>query len=155
MDINTVTLTGRLGSDLELKFTKTGTAVTGASLAVESGFGESKKTLWIGIDLWGKTAESASKYLSKGKKIAISGRLDQSEYVKDGKTIQKTRVVVENWTFADSDKGGSAERPPRQEAPRQEARKPEPQRELPMGGADDSEDDIPFAPFEKHSPLPL
>lgn len=149
MDINTVTLTGRLGGDLELKYTKTGTAVTGCSLAVEAGFGDNKKTLWIGLDFWGKTAEAASKYLAKGKKVAISGRLDQSEYEKDGKTIQKTRVVVENWTFADSDKSGqSSDRPSRQE-PRQEARREEPRREapqqdLPMSGEDDGGDDIPF-----------
>jgi single-strand DNA-binding protein len=144
MDLNIVALTGRLGSDLELRHTKTGTAVTSASIAVDAGFGDNKKTLWVGLDFFGKTAESASKYLAKGKKIAISGRLDQSEYEKDGKTIQKTRVVVENWTFADSDKGGGGERPARTDAPRREEprREPAPQQELPMGGDDD--DEIPF-----------
>jgi single-strand DNA-binding protein len=159
MDINNVTLTGRLGSDLELKYTKSGTAVTGCSLAVEAGFGDNKKTLWIGLDFWGKTAEAASKFLAKGRKIAVTGRLDQSEYEKDGKTIQKTRVVVENWTFADSEKSGnSSDRPARQE-PRQEARREQPRQIAPQptppaSGADDG-DEIPFSAFDKHSPLPL
>jgi single-strand DNA-binding protein len=149
MDINNVTLTGRLGSDLELKYTKTGTAVTGCSLAVEAGFGDNKKTLWIGLDFWGPAAESASRHLAKGRKIAVTGRLDQSEYEKDGKTIQKTRVVVERWVFADSEKSGqSSDRPARQE-PRQETRREEPRRDAPQpttpaSGADDGDDDIPF-----------
>jgi single-strand DNA-binding protein len=108
MDLNTVALTGRLGSDLELKRTKNDTAVTSANIAVECGFGESKQTIWVGLVFWGKTAEAASKYLGKGKKIAVSGRLSQDEYEdKDGKKVTKTRVTVENWTFAESDKGGN------------------------------------------------
>lgn len=165
MDINTVTLTGRLGGDIDLRYTATGTAVANVNLAVESGFGDKKKTHWFGLDFWGKAAESAKEYLAKGRKIAISGRLDHSEYEKDGKTVSKTRVVVEQWTFADGERrtGGDGQRSeqPRQraEAParRQEtppARRAEPQRELPIGGGDD-DDDIPFASFEKHSPLPL
>ena len=156
MDINTVTLTGRLGGDIELRYTKTGAAVANVNLAVESGFGDNKKTNWFGLDFWGKAAESAGQYLAKGRKIAISGRLDHSEYEdrETGKKVSKTRVVVESWTFADSERraaggdGQRAEKPrQRSEAParRQEApptRRAEPQQELPIGG--DEEDDIPF-----------
>lgn len=149
MDLNIVALTGRLGSDLELRHTKTGTAVTSASIALDSGFGDNKKTLWVGLDFFGKTAEAASKFLAKGRKIAISGRLDQSEYEdKEGKKVQKTRVVVENWTFADSEKTDqSSDRPARRE-PSQETRREEPRRapqqDLPTSGANDGDDDIPF-----------
>jgi len=154
MDINTVTLTGRLGGDIELRYTNSGTAVANVNIAVESGFGEKKKTLWIGIDLWGKTAESAAQFLGKGRKIAISGRLDHSEYEdkETGKKVSKTRVVAEQWTFADSERkegaqsraegvrqgGGDAPRRPDASAP---ARLQEtPQVELPIN----DDDEIPF-----------
>lgn len=153
MDINTVTLTGNIGSNLELRNTPTGTAVLDFNLAVTSGFGEKKKTNWIGITMWGKTAESANTFLGKGRKIAVTGRLDQDEWddKETGKKRSKTRVVVEQWTFADSDKSGSSSRPSRQESVphRQEQSAPA------QGGADDGGDDIPFLAFEKHSPLPL
>lgn len=153
MDLNSVALTGRIGSDLELRHTKGDTAVLEMNLAVESGFGDKKKTNWIGLVLWGKSAESAHQHLGKGRKIAVSGRLNQEEWEdkETGKKRSKTHVVVETWTFADSDrKEGSQSRQPASSAPRQERRE-EP---APAGGSDDG-DEIPFAPFEKHSPLPL
>ncbi len=111
MDINQVALTGNIGNELELRYTSTGTAVLELNLAVVSGFGDKKKTNWIGCTLWGKTAESAKNFLGKGRKIAVSGRLDQDSWEdkESGKKQSKTRVVVENWTFADSSKGERSE----------------------------------------------
>lgn len=147
MDINNVTLTGRLGGDLELRSTATGTSVANVNLAVECGFGDRKKTAWIGLDFWGKSAESASKFLGKGRKVAVSGRLEQSEYEdKNGNKVTKTRVVVENWTFADSEKSGNRDEgsvaPPRREAAPQSTL----ETTAPMsgGGRSDDDDDIPF-----------
>ena len=136
MDINTVILTGRLGSDIELRYTPSGIAVADVNLAVESGFGDKKKTNWIGLTIWNKSAEAAANYLGKGRKIAVSGRLDQEEWddKETGKKQRKTRVVVENWTFADSEK---SQQQARAQAPAQRQSEP-------MPGADDPEDDIPF-----------
>lgn len=102
--MNKVILTGNLGGDIESRATKDGKSVAEVNLAVAAGFGDNKKTLWIGLTLWDKQAESAAKYLSKGRKIAIVGRLDQDEWEdKDtGKKRTKTRVVVEAWEFADA-----------------------------------------------------
>jgi len=142
MDINTVTLTGRLGRDIELRQTAKGTSVANVSLAVESGFGDNRKTNWIGLDFWGKAAESAAQYLRKGRKIAVSGRLDQSEYEKDGKTVTKTRVVVENWTFADSD--GKRESGEAAQRPAEEKTVVGSVSSLPPTGGSAGDDDIPF-----------
>lgn len=111
-DINNVSLTGRLGQNFELRHTPQGTAVTENNLAVQDGFGDKEKTYWVGITIWGKSAEAAAKYLEKGRKIAISGRLTQDSWEdKDtGKPRTKTRVTVENWTFADS-KGSESKAP--------------------------------------------
>lgn len=124
-DINTVTLTGRLGSEIEMRETKQGTAVAESRLAVETGFGDNKKTAWLDITMWGKTAEAASKFLSKGRRVAVSGRLEQDEWddKNTGQKRTKIRVVVENWAFADSEKkgdspqGNGGQQSARQEAP--------------------------------------
>lgn len=148
MDINTVTLTGNIGSDLELKYTKTGTAVLDFNLAVTEGFGDKKRTNWIGVKAWRKAAESMAQFLGKGRKIVVAGRLSQEEWEdKDtGKKRSKTLVVVENWTFADSGKGErqeSSQPARRTETP--PARRQEPQPELPVGeGVADDDDTIPF-----------
>lgn len=72
---------GRIGKDAELRNTKEGTAVSNFSLAVEVGWGERKKTLWIDCALWGKQAEGLTKYLTKGKTIAVFGELDVRTWI--------------------------------------------------------------------------
>jgi single-strand DNA-binding protein len=114
-DINTVTLTGRLGGKPDLRYTPKGTAVAQVSLAVSGWDGEQETTDWIGLTFWGKLAEAAQKNLDKGRKIAVSGRLRQEEWTdqETQKKQRKTRVVVERWTYADSPKreggGGQGE----------------------------------------------
>lgn len=153
MDINQVCITGNIGNELELRYTKTGTAVLELNLAVVSGFGDNKKTNWIGCTLWGKTAESAKEYLGKGRKIVVAGRLDQDSWEdkESGKKQSKTRVVVEQWTFADSGKGERSQSPAQSSQPARRteappARRQEQQEELPVGGGGgvDDDDTIPF-----------
>lgn len=135
-DINTVTLSGRLGADLELRRTQNDTAVCDVNLAVTTGYGDKEKTAWIGLVFWGKTAEAASRYLGKGRKVVVSGRLDQDEWddKETGKKQRKTRVIVENWTFADSEKKDGATTS-RASAPSQPAS---------VAPAEPDNDDIPF-----------
>ena len=132
--MNKVILTGNLGGDIELRRIKDDKAVAEVNLAVAAGFGAQKKTLWIGLTLWDKQAENAAQYLSKGRKIAIVGRLDQDEWEdKDsGKKRTKTRVVVESWEFADGVREGGQDRQDRQAPERSQ-----------QGGHNDGED-IPF-----------
>lgn len=73
---------GRIGKDAELRqITKGETAVSNFSLAVEVGWGERKKTLWLDCTLWGKQAETLTQYLTKGKTIAILGQLDVRAWI--------------------------------------------------------------------------
>ncbi len=72
---------GRIGQDAELRSTKEGTPVSNFSLAIEVGWGERKKTLWLGCTVWGKQAESVTKYLTKGKMIAVLGELDVRAWI--------------------------------------------------------------------------
>lgn len=96
--MNQVNIIGRVGGEVELRYTPSGKAVAALTLAVDDGFGENKKTAWIGVTLWGVTAECASKYVRKGDRLGISGRLSQEEWEDKatGKKQRKTKVTCES-----------------------------------------------------------
>lgn len=90
---------GRLVKDAELKFTPgKGTPVAAFTLAIDDGYGENKKTDFIPVVLWGKSAESLSSYLTKGTLIAVSGRISTRSYdAKDGTKRYVTEIVADNF----------------------------------------------------------
>lgn len=96
--MNKIILIGRLGKDPELSVTPDGTPVTKFSLAVnrysKSSSGERKEeTDWYNVSAWRNQAEVAEKYLHKGSKVYIEGRLSQRKYTdRDG--IQRTSIDV-------------------------------------------------------------
>ena len=94
--MNSVNLIGRVGNDVETKFTPGGKEVCEINLAVDDGWGENKRTAWIGVTLWGKTAEIAGKYVRKGDRVAITGRLTQDSWddKTTGKKQTKTKVTA-------------------------------------------------------------
>ena len=98
--LNRIILIGRLTKDPELRYTNSGTAVCGFTLAVDSGFGDNKRTDFIDIVVWGKAGESCSQYLAKGKLAAVEGRLQIRNYEdKNGGKRRATEVVAENVRF--------------------------------------------------------
>jgi single-strand DNA-binding protein len=100
MDINTVTLLGRLGKDVDLKYTQSGKAVATLTLAVDDGYGESKHTSWFNIVCWNKTAENVAKYCVKGSQVAITGRLSQRSWDdKDGNKRYTIEVIADRVQF--------------------------------------------------------
>ena len=97
---NRVILLGNLTRDPELKYIPSGMAVTEIGLAVndrrKSASGEwIDETTFVDVTLWGRTAEVASEYLSKGSPVLIEGRLKLDTWEKDGKKNSKLRVVGE------------------------------------------------------------
>ena len=72
---HTIIFAGNLGRDPEMRYTPEGKAVTSFSVAVSDGFGEYKKTIWIRVTTWEKTAESCNSYLKKGSSVLVEGRL--------------------------------------------------------------------------------
>ncbi len=96
--LNKIMLIGNLGKDPELQVTSDGTPVTKFSLAVNrntrTSTGERKEeTEWFNIVAWRQLAETCEKYLHKGSKVYIEGRLQQRKYTdRDG--IQRTSVEV-------------------------------------------------------------
>jgi single-strand DNA-binding protein len=112
MSNNLVVLTGRLGQDVQLRYTGSGKAVTDISLAVSSGFGDTKKTEWFICTLWGGLAERAQKTLAKGSQVTITGRLAVEEYVnKDQVKVTKYKVVANSLGYGE-DKTPAAPKEP-------------------------------------------
>src|SRR5947207_6274263 len=96
--LNKIMLIGNLGKDPELNVTSDGTPVTKFSLAVNRKYkasnGEQKEeTEWFNIVAWRQLAEICERYLHKGSKVYIEGRLTQRKYT-DREGVQRTAVDV-------------------------------------------------------------
>ena len=99
--MNKVILVGRLTRDPEVRYTQTGKAVTSFSVAVNTGFGDNKRADFIPIVVWDKLAEICGNNLTKGRNVLVEGRLQISEYEKDGQKRRTTEVVAQNVEFLD------------------------------------------------------
>ena len=121
--MNNVNIIGRVGAEIELRYTPAGKAVTEVNLAVDDGFGENKKTVWIGVTIWGATAECAMKYVKKGDRLGITGRLSQDEWEdkQTGKKQRKTRVTCNDMHLIESKRADSAPYQPAPAPPKQDA----------------------------------
>lgn len=100
--MNRVTLMGRLVADPEIRYTQDNMAVGRYRLAVDRR-GKDKQADFIGILTFGKSAEFAEKYLHKGMKICVSGRIQTGSYQRqDGTKVYTTDVVADDQEFCES-----------------------------------------------------
>lgn len=99
--MNQVFIIGRITRDLEVKFTSTGKAMLRFSVAVDRRKKEDGAD-FINCVAWGQTAENMDRYLSKGSKVAVLGRIQTGSYEKDGTRINTFDVVADNVEFLDS-----------------------------------------------------
>jgi len=101
--LNKVILIGRLTDEPELRYTPNGTAVSNFTLAVERSFRNRQgeyDTDFIDIVVWRKQAENCANYLSKGRLVAVEGRLQIRSYeTDDGQRRNVTEVVANNVQF--------------------------------------------------------
>lgn len=120
MSFNKITVVGNLGKDPELRYTPQGNAVCNFSVATnekrrDKGGDLQDVTTWFRITLWGKQAENASKYLTKGSPIYVEGRLRVEEWSdRDGKTRYTLDVQATDMQFIgnsrnDDFSGGSSQ----------------------------------------------
>lgn len=98
---NKVILVGNLTRDVELRYIQNGSAIGTSSIAVTRRFnvnGEKREeTCFIDISFFGRTAEVANQYLSKGSKVLIEGRLRLEQWVdQNGQNRSRHSVQVEN-----------------------------------------------------------
>jgi single-strand DNA-binding protein len=110
--INKAIIVGRLGRDPEIRYSQQGTAVVNFSVATseewfDKASGEKKdRTQWHRIVVFGKQGENCEKFLSKGRQVYIEGRIQTSDYEKDGQKHYVTDIVANTVQFL-GDKGGS------------------------------------------------
>lgn len=99
--MNNVILIGRTTREVELRYTTSQTAVARFSLAVERPVKDGeKKADFPNIIVFGKQAENCEKYLAKGRKVAVQGKLQTGSYEdKDGKRVYTTDVIAERVEF--------------------------------------------------------
>lgn len=103
--MNKVIMLGNITKDLELRFTKDEKCLCQFSIAINSGYGENKRTDFIECVVWNKQAENLVKYCGKGSQIGIEGRLQNSSYEdKEGNKRTKTQILCENITFVNTKK---------------------------------------------------
>lgn len=104
-DFNSITLSGRLTRDAEIKFTNTGKSVLNFSIANNQGTKENPKVNFINCVLWGNLAESIVAYMLKGKQVFIIGRLDIRTWDdNEGKKRYATEIIVNDINIVNSDK---------------------------------------------------
>lgn len=100
--VNKVILLGNLGADPELRFTQAGGAVLNMRLATTRNYLDKNKvkqeqTDWHSVTLWGKRGEALGKFLKKGDRLFIEGRIQNSSYDdKEGQKRYKSEVIAEN-----------------------------------------------------------
>ena len=106
---------GNLGADPELRTTTSGTSVCEFRLAInESWFDKAsnerkERTEWIRVIVWGKSGENCAKYLSKGSKAYVEGRIQTREWNdKDGNKRYTTEIVANSVQFLGSKGGGGS-----------------------------------------------
>ena len=124
MSINRCMISGNLGREPELRQTQGGTQVLTFSLAVsdrkrnpQTGEWENA-TNWIPCVVFGNRAESLSRFLAKGMKCAVEGKLRQSSYQgKDGQKRSKIEVIVDEIEFMSHQGQGEAQNQPQQTQP--------------------------------------
>lgn len=98
MAINKVIEIGRLTRDIgerDFSYTSNGKAKLNISIAVDNGYGDKKSVYFFDVTIWGKTAENLKPYLGKGKQVALTGRLTQDTWEKDGVKHSKVYITAD------------------------------------------------------------
>lgn len=129
--MQTITISGNLGKDAELKSTQGGDDVLSFSVAVKQGWGDKASSNWFRVSVWGKRARSLSDYLRKGTKVVVQGELTIGEY--NGKPQYDVRAGEVEFISKRQDDGSAAH---------------EPRGADPFGA--DLDDDVPFISFGFH-----
>jgi single-strand DNA-binding protein len=111
MSFNKIIVVGNLGRDPELRYTPQGNAVCSFTMATNErrkgqGGEQQDITTWFRVTVWGKQAETVSKYLTKGRNVYVEGRLHVAEWAdKDGKQRYTLEVNASDVRFIDGGQG--------------------------------------------------
>jgi len=102
---NKVVLIGHLTRNPELTYLPSGTVVSNFGIATNRTYGEDRQEIFFGeVTVWGKMAEACHKYIGKGSRVLVEGRLATEQFEHKGEKKQKTRIIAENIRFLDRKK---------------------------------------------------
>jgi single-strand DNA-binding protein len=152
-DLNRCEFIGRLGRDVETRYSPSGDAISNFTLAVGWKTKDKEGVEWVSVVAFGKLAEICGEYLTKGKQVYVSGRINTQKY-KDKETGQdrySTRIVADQMQMLGGRDDGQAPAQQRTAASQsstsdyQRAREgTAPQQEASKPNFSDMDDDIPF-----------
>ena len=143
--VNRVILIGNLGKDPEIRYTQAGEPIANFSLATneawtDKGGQKQERTEWHRVEIFGKAAQVARDYLSKGRQVYIEGSIRYDEWTdKDGNKRNMTKIRVSgpgSRMVLLGSRGEGGGRPPSAEGPRESGGPPE--------DFQVSDDDVPF-----------
>ena len=152
--LNKCMIIGNLGRDVELKYSQNGTAVGRMAVATSDSWTDAQgqkqeKTEWHNVTVFQKLAENCEKYLKKGSKVYVEGKLQTDSYEKEGQTHYSTKIIANVVQFLDSKEAGTGTgngqggySPQPQQQQKQIPAPPQQQRQT--QAADYTGDDIPF-----------
>lgn len=113
--VNKVIIIGNLGQDPEVRTTSNGQMVATLSIATSESYNgrdgnRQERTEWHRVVVWAKLAELAQRYLSKGRKVFIEGRIQTRSWddAQSGQKRYSTEIVARDMVFLDSTQGGGA-----------------------------------------------
>ncbi len=141
--VNKVILVGNLGKDPEQRTTSNGRAVTSFSIATSEKWTDQsgqtqEKTNWHNVVVWGKQAESCARYLAKGRRVYVEGKLENRSYEdKEGITRYVTDIVASEVVFLDGNHSSTKTNTPPTNKAANAAQNPPPPTE-------DDDESIPF-----------
>lgn len=109
-DVNTVTITARLTRDPELRTTNAGHTVSTLRVAIGRPGGKDRDAAFFDVEVWNAVAESCAKFLSKGSRVAVAGRLEHQQWKDDrGVSRQRNYLVAGQVNFLDPAPQGEGE----------------------------------------------
>ena len=145
--MNKIFLSGNLTRDPEIRYTQTGKATAKMGIAVRRPYSKENVVDFFNMTAWDKTAEFCQRYLTKGSRVLVEGRLQTYSYEgKDGTTKSGVDIQIDTIEFAGAkrDSSNSSERPSYENenpAPRKTS---ENNFDDDFAGEDISDDDVPF-----------
>ena len=113
--LNKVMVIGNLGTDPEMRYTPSGSAVTNFSIASNRNYTTSdgerrEETDWFNVVAWNQLAEQVNQYLTKGRRAYVEGRLRTRSWEgQDGQTRYRTEIIANTVLFLDRAPGAQSE----------------------------------------------
>ncbi len=143
-NLNKVMLIGRLGSDPEVRYTQSNTAVATLSLATSERYKDAngewqENTEWHRVVAWGRLAEICQQYTRKGSQIYVEGSLQTRSWEdRDGQKRYTTEIKAQTIQLLDSKEGGP------NTSSSKDTQRPEPASSSAQTPFDEGDDDLPF-----------